>query len=229
MQVPKGFSHQTTQLTFTCPHCGVMSLHQKLRDVPGSVDRRQLEILSGGTVAIEALHIHFIFQCVNCQKDTYLLYRQDFKSPTATTITLPDFPKAEFLYQYPVHTPTLYESVPSAVASAATEAERCLSVGAPNACGVMTRRAMHSLCEDKVAAGKNLFSQLKDLKDKQIITHDLHEWADSLRVLGNDGAHPELPAVTQGDAEDGVKLLREIVKFVYILPYERAQKRKAVP
>jgi hypothetical protein len=82
-------------------------------------------------------------------------------------------------------------------------------------------------CEDKGATGRDLFVQLKDMKDKQIITPDLHDWADSLRILGRDGAHPEFPEVTQDDAQDGVKLLREILKFVYILPYERAEKRRS--
>jgi hypothetical protein len=90
----------------------------------------------------------------------------------------------------------------------------------------MTRRAVHSLCEDKGAEGRDLFAQLKDLKTKQLITPDLHEWADSLRVLGRDGAHPEFPEVQPEHAEDGVKLLREIVKYVYILPHERAEKRR---
>jgi len=102
----------------------------------------------------------------------------------------------------------------------------CLAVGAPNACGVMTRRAVQSLCENKGAEGRDLFAQLKDLKNKQLITPDLHEWADSLRVSGRDGAHPEFPEVTADDAEDGVKLLREIVKCVYILPHDRAEKRR---
>jgi hypothetical protein len=90
----------------------------------------------------------------------------------------------------------------------------------------MTRRAIHSLCEDKGATGRDLYAQLKDLKEKHLITPDLHEWSDSLRVLGRDGAHPEFPEVTEEDAEDGVKLLREIVRYVYILPHERAEKRK---
>ena len=49
---------------------------------------------------------------------------------------------------------------------------------------------------------------------------------DSRRVLGRDGAHSDFPEVTAEDAEDGVKLWREIVNYVYILPHERAEKRK---
>ena len=91
-------------------------------------------------------------------------------------------------------------------------------MGAHNACGVMTRRAMHSLCEDKGATGNDLFKQLKDLKDKNAITPDLWEWSEELRILGRNGAHPEWPEVTPEDAEYGIKFLREIVRYVYINP-----------
>ena len=89
----------------------------------------------------------------------------------------------------------------------------------------MTRRAIHSLCEDKQAKGDNLAEQFRFLRDQQIVTPDLFEWAYSLRVLGRDGAHPEFPEVQPEDTEDGVKLLQEIVKYVYILPFERAERR----
>jgi Domain of unknown function (DUF4145) len=111
------------------------------------------------------------------------------------------------------------------VATAAIEAEKCLSVNAFNACATMTRRAVHSLCEDRNAAGKDLYQQLEDLRVRQLITPDLCEWAHTLRMLGRDGAHPEFPEVDAESATDGVKLLREIIKYVYILPHETALKR----
>ena len=44
-------------------------------------------------------------------------------------------------------------------------------------------RAMHCLCEDKGAVGKDLFDQLADLKTRQLITPDLWNWSEELRVL----------------------------------------------
>jgi hypothetical protein len=172
-------------------------------------------------------YMHWIMRCVNCQKDTYFLTKGE-PHPVEHIELNPQWAGlCTVLHQYPIWNPTTHEAVPSSVAYATDEAERCLAIGAPSACAVMTRRAIHSLCADKGAEGRDLFAQLKDLKAKQLITPDLHEWADSLRVLGNDGAHPERPEVTAEDAEDGVKLLREIVKYVYILPHERAEKRRS--
>ena len=75
------------------------------------------------------------------------------------------------------------------------------------------------------ASGSDLYKQLKQLADDHLITPDLWQWAEELRVLGRNGAHPEWPEVSHEDAEYGVNFLREIVKYVYILPYERSQRR----
>jgi len=224
MLPPNGLVEPTSShATFECPHCGVLSIHQKVQVVAGPTDERGIKT-GPGTLFYHAQCQHYVVRCVHCQKDTYFFYRPNFLNSGKT---LPQLPTAELLHQYPVSTPTSHPAVCEGVKSAALEAEKCLNVGAYNACAVMTRRAIHSLCDDKNAEGKDLFAQLKDLKSKQVITPDLYEWADSLRILGRDGAHPEFPEVPAEDAEEGVKLLREIIKYVYILPFERAEKRKA--
>jgi hypothetical protein len=167
--------------------------------------------------------MHYLYRCVKCQKDTYFHFRPEFLNCGKSR---PEYPRQEIVHQFPVLTPLSHAAIPTAIAAAAIEAEKCLGVGAYNACGVMTRRAMHSLCENMEAKGKDLFGQLKDLKERQLITPSLHEWADGLRVLGRDGAHPEFPEVTAEDAEDGVNALREVIRYVYILPDELMQKRK---
>lgn len=224
MKPPTGLVwNESKHATFECPHCGVLSVHNKVAVIDGFLDQRYVQNKSGGGSSYHCRYEHYIVRCVNCQRDTYCFYRPDF---TSGKDIAKEFPRAELLHQYPVSTPARHSAVPRPVASASIEAEKCLGVGAYNACGVMTRRAIHSLCADKGAEGRDLFAQLKDLQAKQLITPDLCEWADNLRVLGRDGAHPEFPEVTPEDAEDGVKLLREIVKYVYILPHERAEKRK---
>ena len=234
----------TVAVPFECPHCGVLTQHNRVAFTQGHTAAVKLHALVESSTApaptgsweYTANVFHDVVRCVNCGKDTYFLVRS--KTDAISSAAPPPFPPAahqalarlpqhEVVHQYPLSIPTSHPAVPVSVASAAIEAEKCLGVGAFNACGVMTRRAIHSLCEDKKAEGKDLFAQLKDLKAKQLITPDLHEWADTLRVLGRDGAHPEFPEVTPEDAEDGVKLLREIVKYVYILPHERAEKRRS--
>jgi hypothetical protein len=105
------------------------------------------------------------------------------------------------------------------------EAEKCLAVGAPNACGTMARRAIHCLCQNKKATGDNLYKQLKSLRENGTITDDIWEWASDLRMIGRDGAHPEWPDVSPEDADYAVRFLHEIIRYVDINPWERAQRR----
>lgn len=238
---------------FVCPNCGVHSQHSRngvANTFKGEIDVKipqdgAAKVAFPEHVRCQSEFVHAIWRCLRCGHDTYFLvrtkttpldmdslptYLPDNRRMAPLSQPMPLVPEAVskdwVVHQHPILTPTSHSAVQQGVKSAAIEAEKCLAVGAYNACGVMTRRAVHSLCEDKGAEGRDLFAQLNDLKTKQLITPDLYDWADSLRVLGRDGAHPEFPEVTADDAEDGVKLLREIVKYVYILPHERAEKRR---
>src|SRR5260370_27699132 len=99
--------------------------------------------------------------------------------------------RTQVLHQYPVGIPPTHVKLPADVWSAMAEAEKCLAVAAPNACGTMVRRAVDALAQHKKAKGKDLYGRLADLKNKGVITPDLYEWAEELRVAGRHGAHPE--------------------------------------
>ena len=205
-----------------CPHCRVLSQHQKVAFCEGSVAHVRDSLGEAYTSKL----VHLVLRCLNCSEDTYIVLEPQFRR-TDGHVGSKALPGSEdnILHIYPTTTPILHEAVPIGIRDAASEAEKCLGAGANNACGVMTRRAMHSLCGDKKAEGKDLFAQLHDLKSKGVVTPDLWEWAEELRVLGRNGAHHEWQEVTSDDAEYGVKFLREIVRYVYINPYERSQKR----
>lgn len=171
---------------------------------------------------------HLVYQCVGCNKDTYFFYEVQMVVPSPTP-RLDDrrapTVSAKVLHQYPLAIPTLHESVPKPVKLAMIEAEKSLAVGAHNACGTMARRAIHSLCQDKKATGADLHKKLKSLRENGTITEDIWEWASDLRIIGRDGAHPEWPEVSPEDAEYAVTFLHEIIRYVYINPWERMQRR----
>jgi hypothetical protein len=212
--------------TFTCPHCGIMSLHER------RTSSRHQEVITikgknnkdyQATVAMD----HELWRCVNCHKDTYFLIQNEAKvwaSETSVPTLLAEAP-AKPIHQYPIATPSVHPAVPEDIKQATVEAEKCLSVGAYNACGVMARRAMHCLCSNKKAKGKDLYDQLLYLKDNHLITPDLWEWAEELRIVGRSGAHPEWEEVTPENADYAVRFLREIIRYVYINPAERAEKK----
>lgn len=200
---------------FTCPHCGVHSLHVlETAQLGTTVKVWSKNIKTGRPYNRETNLLHHIYRCVKCKEHTYLLIRPLVE-------TQPD----KIMHQYPIPMPVLHESVPIEVKKATIEAEKCLAVQAYNACGVMARRAIHALCQDKKAKRGNLPRQLEDLHSKQVITKDLREWADDLRILGRSGAHPEWEDVSAKDADYAVRFLREIIRYVYINPFERDQRR----
>ena len=173
---------------------------------------------------------HLIYCCISCGSDTYILQaqRSDYflsKGELATDRGLPIHHPPVVLHQWPIATPNLHPSVPQEMRDAAIEAESSLAVGAYNGCGVMARRAISALCQDKKAKGADLHKQLKFLRENGMIAQDLWEWAEDLRILGRSGAHPEWPKVSPGDAQYAVRFLHEIIKYVYINPWERKFRR----
>jgi hypothetical protein len=186
--------------------------------------------LNGGKWSITRQHL--LYTCVGCNKHTYFFYETDITahriSPTHSDRPAPTV-TTKVLHQYPLAIPTLHESVPKPVKQAMIEAEKCLGVEAPNACGTMARRAIHCLCQDKKATGDTLHKQLKSLRENGTITEDIWEWASDLRMIGRDGAHPEWPDVSPEDADYAVRFLHEIIRYVYINPWERNQRRSKKP
>jgi hypothetical protein len=219
---------------FDCPHCGVNNAMHELRS-PESVlslsheGTRQVKGLDGSDYTVTTVREHLVYRCAGCGGDTYFLRERwgpklegghSFESPSLAVDA-----GSAVLHQYPVGSPVYHTAVPQGVRHAAREAELCLAVGASNACGVMVRRAMEGICADKRAEGDNLFDQLKHLREKHVITPDLWEWAEELRVAGRSGAHPVWEQLNEGEALYALGLLREIVRYLYINPYERDQRR----
>jgi hypothetical protein len=206
--------NQLHAVNFTCPHCRAFTQHVRQDAQQISFELKSFVAPSGVRVS-ETAH-HRIMRCVGCSKDTYFLVRVD-----------PANSSFETLHQYPLPMMAIDDRLPENIRGAVLEAEKCLAIGAPNACGVMCRRAIHVLCADKNAVGKDLHEQLRDLKDRHEITPDLWVWSEELRVVGKHGAHPEWEDVTIEDADYAMRFLGEILRYVYVNPAERnARKMK---
>ena len=203
--------------SFLCPSCNVLSLHVLMSaEKPIEYEAPRIPVEGSGIPAFVKRR-HLIYQCVGCPTQTYFLLEY---------IHLPQTPWiSHVIHQFPIADLSSHASVPMEVQRAMREAELSLAVGAANASGTMARRAMHALCENKGAKGKDLHAQLLNLRDTHAITPDLWEWAEELRIVGRSGAHPEWEDVSPGDAEYAVKFLREIVRYVYINPAERTEKK----
>lgn len=82
----------------------------------------------------------------------------------------------------------------------------------------MARRAMQVAAMDKGASGDKLVSQIHDLQTVGKITTDLKDWADAVRWVGNDAAHPNGVQVTKDDAKDVLQLAEQFLHVLYVAP-----------
>jgi hypothetical protein len=109
-------------------------------------------------------------------------------------------------------------SLPAPILRSLEEAILCHGAGAYRASALMVRRVLEELCEDRKAAGKDLFARLQALKSSVIIPTELFEAAHELRLLGNDAAHIEAKSyddITEIEASLALELAKELLKAVY--------------
>jgi len=130
------------------------------------------------------------------------------------------------VYPRPLPTST-DERIPEYIKKDINEAKLCFSVGAFRACAVMARRAVQNACIDKGAnKNKRLEEQIEELASKGVITNNLKEWADVVRWVGNDAAHPDKNEVIREDAEDILKLAEQFMHVIYVAPAIAKEQRE---
>jgi len=79
----------------------------------------------------------------------------------------------------------------------------------------MCRKTLEGICAEYKTKGPTLVAALKELKDKEIIENRLHEWADALRVLGNEAAHDVNITITAEDTKDLIDFTHALLEYVF--------------
>ena len=123
----------------------------------------------------------------------------------------------DIIYPKPLPSPT-DERMPEPIKQDLDEAKMCFSVNSYRASAMMARRAMQATCIEKETTKDRLVDQLHELASNGIITKGLKEWADVVRWVGNDAAHPNNETVTKEDAEDILKLAEQFLHVIYVAP-----------
>lgn len=183
--------------------------------------------------------------CPNCKKHTRLTERAHYTRPNNKRYRYEigecnacDFFMLvervagimEKIYPNPLPEP-VDDRIPEPIRKDFEEANLCYSVNAYRAAAAMARRALQSICLDKGANEKDhLYQQIDWLFSQRIITKDLKEWANEVRHVGNDGAHPkkledDIP-VTSEDAKDILDLLKQFSQVLYVTPTIAEERRK---
>lgn len=196
-----------SKVSVYCPFCHKhTSLEPALTDAQDSFGRTvQLLAITEGPGYDERW---WIGTCNFCQRPMLVLNSGDRVYPT------------------PIPAPSS-EHIPDEIRSDLDEAKQCCSISAWRACAVMARRAIQSAALAKGGTGRQLHEQIQDLATKNVITADLREWADVVRWVGNDGAHPGGDTVSRADAEDILNLCQEFLHTLFVTPAVAQARRKA--
>src|ERR1035437_4159124 len=81
----------------------------------------------------------------------------------------------------------LGSAVPQNIREAFNEAVDCFKVKAYTASAIMCRKTLEGLCDAQGAKNGTLAKRLTKLQADGIIEARLFEWAEALRILGNEG------------------------------------------
>jgi hypothetical protein len=99
------------------------------------------------------------------------------------------------------------------------------------AAALMARSAIQLVARKAGGKGSNLKQEIDDLAAKSLILPIMQEWAHEVRVLANEGTHPQPQTVgtSEKDAKDVVEYLSFLMQVMYNLPLQIKEYRGRKP
>jgi Domain of unknown function (DUF4145) len=132
---------------------------------------------------------------------------------------------------YPAPDRELSSNTPIHIRKAFSEAQLCKSVGAFTGSAILSRRVVEGIAEDRNATGRNLKAKLTSMKNSGEIDGRLADWADALRLVGNDAAHRLDKQTSFADASDALVFAEALADYVYTYRarYDEFVRRQPAP
>lgn len=120
-------------------------------------------------------------------------------------------------------------AVPDGIRGAFGEAVLCFKAKAYTASAIMCRKTLEGLCNAHGAKTGTLSKRLEKLQKDGVIETRLFEWAEALRISGNEAAHGVDSQVSPQDCEDILEFTEALAQYVFTYrdKFERFQKRRA--
>lgn len=132
---------------------------------------------------------------------------------------------------YPPHDRHIGFILPQVVRDSYEEAVRCETAKASIACAVMVGRTLEAVCKAYTPNATSIYQGLRTLHTNGVISQELLDWADHLRVIRNLGAHAGSAAVSRRDAQEALDFLQAILEILYYLrpKFEDIRSRQNAP
>jgi len=194
-----------------CPHCG-NEAPQQLRFTHRCYEEEWTD--DGERFGLPT--VYFVASCQTC--DGFLVY-----ADCGDISEVIDFSKAGLVFPQT----NLAGSVPKVVARIYEEAFRIKRV-APNAFATQIRRALEAIAEDRGAKAGTLVQRLRDLATRGEMPPTLAELSDTLRTLGNIGAHASEQEVQPWQVHSIDDFFRAVVEYIYVAPSKLVDFKKSL-
>lgn len=130
---------------------------------------------------------------------------------------------------YPRPDTRVNPNLPAPLKAAYEEAASCFKSKAYTATAIMCRKTLEGICVEHGATGRTLVASLKELKEKGVIENRLYEWADALRISGNEAAHDVNVTISAEDAKDIIEFTNALLEYVFTFrdKFEEFKTRRA--
>lgn len=207
--VSSGESHAVR--AFVCPHC----------EQPALAAIQGIAIWDGWnrdhTERVSPSTEYVLVQCNACRQVS-VQTREDFGE---------GFDDDSPVMAYPAPR-QLSWNVPTPLRREFEEAQTCFSSKAYEATAVMVRRVLEGTCKENDVQERTLVRSLQKLREEGLIDSTIAEWADALRLVGNEGAHYTGKQVLRDDAEDALAFAEALLDHIYVLRqrFEEFAKRR---
>lgn len=193
----------SSESIITCPHCGNKTPHV----IKTHTSSSEKVYDTHGEFMGEFENYFYLTECKTCKDICLFTDWEASENPG-------DLAEATLLYPLKHK---LGETIPSEISKSYEEAKKVEKIS-PNAFAVLIRRSLELLCRDQKAKGNNLKEQIADLSAKGIIPNTLVEMADTLRFIGNIGAHEIEFDFDKSEIHAIDDFLVAMLEFVYVAP-----------
>lgn len=116
---------------------------------------------------------------------------------------------------YPLLNFHLNPEIPTELQEALLESIKCFRTNAYTATVIMCRRAIEGFCQLQGITENNLQKAIHKLKENNIINDQIFEWANELRISGNEAAHKISSTFSNADAKDILDFTIAILDYSY--------------
>ena len=143
-----------------------------------------------------------------------MLYREDPKEHSSINST-PVFWWDAIRRIWPAPERQLAHSVPDSIRAPYNEAVKALDVNLAMAASVMVGRALEAVCKEFEPKTRGIHDGLKLMLNSGALSPEMHEWADSIRILRNAGAHSTDKEFTLEEVRDALDFLQALITIIF--------------